>query len=196
MDIMTSSNIEDAGNKGLVTALQAVADALSLAAAFIAVLCMIAMTLLVLAEIVLASLSKGIPWLPSSTHIGWEYSGYLMGACFLLGAGMTFRAGLQIRVEALLRAGKGRFARLFEVASAFVGVAVSIFLAFALVNFALRTWGFGEVSQDSLTPLWIPQAVLALGAIIMALQMVVRLIASLTGRPLERPDLGAATAIE
>lgn len=193
---MTSSKIEDAGNKGLVTALQAVTDGLSLAAAFIAVLCMIAMTLLVLVEIVLASLSKLISFVPTSTHIGWEYSGYLMGACFLLGTGMTFRAGLQIRVEALLRAGKGRFAHAFEIASSFVGATVSIFLAYSLMNFTLRTWGFGEVSQDSLTPLWIPQAVLALGAIILALQMVVRLIASLTGHPLERSDLGAATAIE
>lgn len=193
---MTSSLNEDARSKGLVAALQAVADCLSLTGAFLAVLCMVAMTLLVLAEIVLAGVSRIIPSVPSTTHIGWEYSGYLMGACFLLGAGMTFRAGLQIRVEALLRAGKGRFSRVLETIASLAGAAVAVFVAMALVQFALRTWGYGEVSQDSLTPLWIPQAVLALGAVIMALQMLVRVLACLTGAPLDRPDLGAASAIE
>ncbi|SHN07201.1 TRAP transporter small permease [Roseibium suaedae] len=193
---MTSSLNEDARSKGLVAALQAAADCLSLTGAFLAVLCMVAMTLLVLAEIVLAGVSRIIPSVPSTTHIGWEYSGYLMGACFLLGAGMTFRAGLQIRVEALLRAGKGRFSRVLETIASLAGAAVAVFVAMALVQFALRTWGYGEVSQDSLTPLWIPQAVLALGAVIMALQMLVRVLACLTGAPLDRPDLGAASAIE
>lgn len=193
---MTSSLNEDASGKGVVAALQAASDRLSLAGAFLAVLCMITMTFLVLAEIVLAGLSKVILVLPSTTHIGWEYSGYLMGACFLLGAGMTFRAGLQIRVEILLRAGKGRYARALETVSTFAGATVAVFVAIALVRFALRTWGYGEVSQDSLTPLWIPQAVLALGSVIIALQMTVRLLACLTGAALDRPDIGAVSAID
>jgi len=193
---MTSSQTEDGGRIGRVAALQAAADALSLAAAGLAVMCLIAMTLLVLTEIVLGALSKLLPAVPATTHIGWEYSGYLMGACFMLGAGLTFRAGLQIRVSALLRAGRGTQARLLETVSALAGTAVSVFLAVALVRFTFRTLGFGEVSQDSLTPLWIPQAVLATGAVVLALQMVVRLIACLTGQTLERPDLGAASAIE
>jgi TRAP-type C4-dicarboxylate transport system permease small subunit len=133
---------------------------------------------------------------PSGIGIAWEYSAYLMGGAFLLGSGMTLRAGQQIRVELLLRAGGGRFARVLEMASCVVGSLVTVFLAYTLVELALRTYGFGEVSQDSFTPLWIPQAVLALGAVILALQMLARTVASFVGAPVDRPDLGAATAIE
>jgi TRAP-type C4-dicarboxylate transport system permease small subunit len=109
---------------------------------------------------------------------------------------MTLRAGQQIRVELLLRAGGGRLARPLELASCVVGTLVTVFLAYALVGLTLRTYGFGEVSQDSFTPLWIPQAVLSVGAVILALQMIARTLASFLGAPVERPDLGATTAIE
>jgi TRAP-type mannitol/chloroaromatic compound transport system permease small subunit len=82
------------------------------------------------------------------------------------------------------------------VASCIVGSLVTVFLAYTLVELTLRTYGFGEMSQDSFTPLWIPQAVLAVGAVILALQMIARTAASFLGVPVDRPDLGAATAIE
>lgn len=201
---MTSSPTEDAQKPGpgpdrppgWVAAFQAVADVFSLIGGGLAVLCLVALTLLVVTEIVVAGLAKIIPSMPSSIHIGWEYSGYLMGGCFMLAAGLTFRAGIQIRVEALLRAGKGRQARFLEVVSSAVAAFATCFLAFALIQFAIRTFGYGEVSQDSFTPLWIPQSVLALGAIILAIQMVARFLASLFGGPLERPELGATSAVE
>lgn len=181
---------------GLSAALQRAADRLSVAGALLAAACIVALTFLVLAEILVAMLSKFIPSMPSSIHVGWEYSAYLMGASFLLGAGMTLRAGLQIRVEMLMRAGHGRYARALEGLSSALGSAVSLFMAYTLVEFTLRTYRFGEVSQDSLTPLWIPQAVLAFGAIILALQMIARTLTCIAGQPVDRPDLGAATAIE
>lgn len=181
---------------GWVAALQRAADHLSVAGALLAAACIVALTFLVLAEIVVSIVAKIIPGMPNSIHVGWEYSAYLMGASFLLGAGMTLRAGLQIRVEMLMRAGHGRYARALEGISSALGSAVSLFLAYTLVEFTLRTYRFGEVSQDSLTPLWIPQAVLALGAVILAAQMVARTLTCLAGQAVDRPDLGAATAIE
>lgn len=196
---MTQTSVPASGTareNGLVAALQRAADRLSVAGAMLAAACIVALTFLVLAEIVVAIASKVIPDVPNSIHVGWEYSAYLMGASFLLGAGMTLRAGLQIRVEMLLRAGHGRYARVLEGISSALGSAVSLFMAYTLVAFTLRTYGFGEVSQDSLTPLWIPQAVLALGAIILAAQMVARTLTCLVGQTVDRPDLGAAAAIE
>jgi TRAP-type mannitol/chloroaromatic compound transport system permease small subunit len=185
-----------ARHPGIVAAVQAAADGLSLAGAYMAAACVVLLTMLVLVEIAVALLARLIPSMPSSIHIGWEYSGYLMGASFLLGAGMTLRAGQQIRVEMLMRAGGWRFAVEFESLSSGVGVLVTAFLAVALVRLTLRTYGFEEVSQDSLTPLWIPQAVLSLGAVILALQMAARFITSLSGQRVDRPELGASTAIE
>jgi TRAP-type mannitol/chloroaromatic compound transport system permease small subunit len=187
---------ESARESGIVAAVQTAADLVSIAAGFLAALCIVALTFLVLAEIFVALVARIVPSMPPSIHIGWEYSAYLMGASFLLGAGMTLRAGLQIRVEMLLRAGHGRYARAFETVASIIGAIVTVFLAVTMVTYTLRTWRFGEVSQDTGTPLWIPQAVLAVGAVVLALQLTTRVLACLTGRTLDRPGLGAATAIE
>jgi TRAP-type mannitol/chloroaromatic compound transport system permease small subunit len=158
--------------------------------------CITALTGLILAEIAVAFVARFVPSMPAGIGIGWEYSAYLMGGAFLLGAGMTLRAGQQIRVELLLRAGGGRFARYLEMASCVVGSLITVFLASTLVELTWRTFGFGEVSQDSFTPLWIPQSVLAVGAIVLAVQMITRTLASFVGAPVDRPELGAATAID
>jgi len=191
-----ASAVGPASERGMVAALQRAADRLATLGAMIAAGCIVGLTVLVLAEVAVALLSRVIPAVPNSIHVGWEYSAYLMGASFLLGAGMTLRAGQQIRVEMLMRAGHGRYARGLEAASSAVGTIVTALLAYTFVLFALRTYSFGEVSQDSLTPLWIPQAVLALGAVILSLQMTARMLCSLAGRQVDKPELGAATAIE
>lgn len=179
-----------------IAVLQGTADLLSQIGGWIAAGCILGLTGLVLAEIIVAFLARFIAALPSGIGIGWEYSAYLMGASFLLGAGMTLRAGLQLRVELLLRAGKGRIAALLELVSATIGSVLCVFLAINLARLTLRTYGYGEVSQGSFTPLWIPQAVLTVGAAILALQMLARLLACLAGQALERPEIGAITAIE
>lgn len=183
-------------SKGFTATLESVADWISLIAAFLAAACIIALTGLILAEIAVAFAARFIPAMPSGIGIGWEYSAYLMGGAFLLGSGMTLRAGQQIRVELLLRAKNGRYTRVMEILSALLGSVVTVFLAVTLVQFTYRTFLSGEVSQDSFTPLWIPQLALSVGAIVLAVQMVVRTILSLTNNPLDRPELGAATQIE
>lgn len=180
----------------LFALLQGSADALGSFGGWLAAGCLVGLTGLILAEIAVALVARVIPSMPSGIGIGWEYSAYLMGASFLLGSGMTLRAGMQLRVEILLRAGQRRFAAALEIASAFLGSAICLFLVIGLARMSLRTFGYGEVSQDSFTPLWIPQAVLTLGAAILALQMIARLFAALLGLALERPEIGAATSIE
>lgn len=192
---MTSASTLRASKRFTAT-LEGVADWVSLIAAFLAAACIVALTGLILAEIFVAFAARFIPSLPSGIGVGWEYSAYLMGGAFLLGSGMTLRAGQQIRVELLLRAKNGRYARVMEILSAFMGSVVTVFLAITLVQYTYRTFLSGEVSQDSFTPLWIPQVGLSVGATVLALQMVVRTIISLTSGPLERPELGAATQIE
>ncbi|MEJ8474252.1 TRAP transporter small permease subunit [Roseibium algae] len=182
--------------RGPAAALQRAADMLSLGAAWAAGICILMLTLLVLLDIFLAMLSGFIPSVPTSTGIGWEYSAYLMGSSFLLGSGMTLRAGLQLRVEVLLSAVGARMAHVFETLSAALGAAVTVSLTLWLSWFCYRTYNYGEVSQDSFTPLWIPQLVLAIGAAVLAFQMVARLISCIAGHPLNRTDLGAASAIE
>lgn len=182
--------------RGPVAALQGAADAVSLAGAWMAGFCIIGLTLLVLTDILLAFFSQYLSFVPSGTGIGWEYSAYLMGAAFLLGSGMTLRAGLQLRVELILSSKKAGLVRVLEIFSAALGCAVTSALAWWLWKFTLRTYGYGEVSQESFTPLWIPQAVLTLGAAMLAFQMLARLVTALAGQPVNNSRLGAASAIE
>ena len=190
-----SSNV-DGGQAGSFAVLERIADGLSFAAALLAAACLVALTGLILAEILLALLARFSTSVPTSIGVAWEYSAYLMGGSFMLGAGMTLRAGQQIRVELLLRARGGKYARYLEMASCAVGALITGFLAYTMIVYAVRSYASGEVSQDSFTALWMPQAFLAVGATTLALQMVVRTAASIAGRTVERPELGAATAIE
>lgn len=190
------SSSEKTERGGFPAALQRAADFSSLAGAWMAAACIGALTLLVLLDTLLALLSRYIPVVPTGTGIGWEYSAYLMGAAFLLGSGLTLRAGLQLRVELLMSAGSPRFARLLELLSSSLGTVVTVALTIWLARFTLRTYGFGEVSESSFTPLWIPRAVLTIGMGVLAFQMIARLITCLAGNEVNKPDLGAASAIE
>ena len=191
-----SSTRDDARAQNPSAMLYRIADGIALVAAFLAAACIVALTCLILAEISVAFLARFVPNMPAGIGIGWEYSAYLMGGAFMLGSGMALRAGQQIRVELLLRAGGGRFARLCELASCVLGSATTVFLAITMSQLTLRMFASGEASQDSFTPLWIPQSALTLGAIILAIQMLLRTLAWVTEARLERPELGAATQIE
>jgi TRAP-type C4-dicarboxylate transport system permease small subunit len=191
-----SSAHDDAHANNPVAVLHSIADGIALVAAFLAAACIVALTGLILTEISVAFVARFVPGMPAGIGIGWEYSAYLMGGAFMLGAGMTLRAGQQIRVELLLRAYDGRFARICELASCLVGTATTVFLAITMSQLTLRMLTSGEASQDSFTPLWIPQSALTAGAIILALQMILRTLASLMNARVDRPELGAATQIE
>lgn len=177
-------------------ALQRAADVVSLAGAWTAAACIAGLTLLVLLDTFLAFLSRHFEPVPASTGIGWEYSAYLMGAAFLLGSGLTLRAGLQLRVELLMATGQARLNWALEFFAALLGSLVTVSMTLWLLDFTLRTYGFGEVSESSFTPLWIPRAVLTLGMGVLAFQMVARLISCLAGDAVNKPELGAASAIE
>ena len=191
-----SSTIDDARATGPLAMLYRIADGVALAAGFLAAVCIAALTGLILAEIFVAFTARFVSFMPASIGIGWEYSAYLMGGSFMLGAGMTLRAGQQIRVEILLWIQKGRFVRVFELISSAIGLVITSFLAVTMCQLTVRMFSSGEVSQSSFTPLWVPQSVLAFGAIVLMLQMIIRTLVCLFGGRVDRPELGAATQIE
>lgn len=183
--------------RGYAAALQRAADIISIISAWAAGLCIAALTVLVLVDTFLAFASRYMfESVPSGTGVGWEYSAYLMGSAFVLGAGLTLRAGLQLRVEILISAGNELWGWVLELLSSTLGSFVTVTLTVWLFRFTLRNYGYGDVSQDSFTPLWIPQAVLTIGMAVLAFQMVARLLTCLTGGIVNRPSLGAISAIE
>lgn len=191
-----ASDIRGSAKGGAFAVLQRIADGIAVVATYLAALCLALLVAMVLAEVLLALLSRVFPKLPSGIGVAWEYSAYMMGISFLLGSGLTLRAGMHIRVELLLRSAGGRHARLYEFISGLIGAVFTVLFAWSLVAFTIQSYRSGQVSGDSLTPLWIPQAALAAGAIILALEMCVRLLAVIQREPLEDRSFGVATLPE
>ena len=177
-----------------VDAFQGLADRLALATTYVAAACLFALVLLVMAEVILGMLGRVFSGLPRDIPIAWEYSAYLMGASFMLGSGLTLRAGMHVRVELLLKGGRARLARQYELASSLIGSVVCLLLAWTFTAFALRSFMSNQLSQDSFTPLWIPQVPLAIGAIVLAIEMIARLLACIFGGPTENEAFRVATA--
>jgi TRAP-type C4-dicarboxylate transport system permease small subunit len=154
--------------------------------------CLITLTLLMLAEITVRALSNFIAWVPADIPVAWEYSSYLMAACFTFGAAMTLRAGGHIRVTLVL----GRLApgprRLMEVAASLVAMLFVGFLATAMVRFSWSAFERRQTSISSGTLLWIPEAVIAFGMVLLALQFLARFIQAVLGLPLEDHRIKAA----
>ena len=194
---MSASNGPAIAEKSMpqaVDAFQRFADWLALAATYLAAACLFALVTLVIAEVALGMLGRVFKGLPRDIPIAWEYSAYLMGAAFMLGSGLTLRAGMHVRVELLLKGGKARHARRYETISSLIGVVVCSLLAWTFTAFAIRSFMSNQLSQDSFTPLWIPQAPLAIGAIVLAIEMVARLLACLFGGPTENEAFRISTS--
>ena len=154
--------------------------------------CLVALTVLMLAEITVRALSNFISWVPADIPVAWEYSSYLMAACFTFGAAMTLRAGGHIRVTLVL----GRLApparRLMEIAAGLVATLFVGFLSIAMVRFSWGAFERGQTSISSGTLLWIPEAVIAFGMVLLALQFLARFIQAVLGLPLEDHRIKAA----
>ena len=183
-------------NAGPAEKLQEMVDKISLLSAYLAAGCLGLLTLLTLGQVACGLLSKVFDGFPSDIAVGWEYSAYLMGTAFMLGGGLTLRAGMQIRVELLLRAFGGRFRRPLEFLAAFMGAAFVSFLAWSLGKFAMASWSTGAVSGESLTPLWIPQAALTVGTTVYALHSIMQVIACMLDKPLINESFKVAGTTE
>ncbi|WP_419897800.1 TRAP transporter small permease subunit [Roseomonas sp. USHLN139] len=171
-------------------------DRIAAASGVFAMLCLVALLVLILAGIGRGLLGKINPEWSGEIEIAWEYSAYLMGAVFMFGAAAGLRAGSHVRVAILLaRAGRGP-TFVLEMLSTLIGLFVTGFMAWSLFNFTLRAFRNGQLSSGSLTPLWIPDAALALGALLLAMQMLVRLLRLLLGEATEDESLKAGSVTE
>jgi TRAP-type C4-dicarboxylate transport system permease small subunit len=129
---------------------------------------------------------------PADIPVAWEYSSYLMAATFTFGAAMTLRAGGHIRVTLLLGRLKPPARRLLEIAASLVAMLFIGFLAIAMARFAWAAFQHGQTSISSGTLLWIPEAVIAFGMVLLALQFLARCIQAWLGLPLEDHRIKAA----
>jgi len=152
-------------------------DRLSILGGWLAAICVLAILALIVGEV----LSRNV--LNVSLSFAWEYCTYFMGAAFMLGAGYALRAGAQIRVHVLLENLPRPLARACDIFATLLCFAIGVYLSYALLQLTWLSFERNSRSPDSETPLWIPQLMLATGAVIFALQLLARTARLFRGEP-------------
>lgn len=151
-------------------------DALYAVAAGLAAVCLLGILGVTLAQV--AARWAGVPFQGAT-----EYAGYLMAAASFLAFAHALNRGAHIRV-ALLAQVLGRHRRWLELWCLAVAFAASAYLAWFAVRMVYWSRRLGDVSQgQDATPLWIAQAPVAVGAVILATAFLDNLVTlALTGR--------------
>ena len=157
-------------------------DRFSVWAAALAAACLLSMAILMMGEVIARSAFA------QSLVFSWEFSGYLMGAAYLFGSAYTLRSNGHVRVSLLAEHVPPGVARGFDYFSTVVGIVVTAYILYALCDLTYSSFERDIVSfTPTQTPLIIPQGVLAVGALLLFLQMVARFIRLVRA---EEPDIG------
>jgi C4-dicarboxylate transporter, DctQ subunit len=154
-------------------------DRLTFAAGALGGLCLVGIFAFIFAEIVSRNLF-GV-----SLPFSWDYAAYMMGACFFLAAGATLKSGGHVRVTAIHDYLPRRGVLLLDACATVVGLLIAGAMIFAIGDMAYLSFMRGSAASSVVrTPLWIPQGVMTIGAVIFALQMLAQLLGILGGKPL------------
>lgn len=171
-------------------------DRLSRLDGWLGVLCLVSLTALMVAEVALRALSNVFDSVPADIPVAWEYSSYLMAACFTFGAAMTLRAGGHIRVTLVLARVSPAVRRGMEAVLAALGTFFCGFLTWAMAYFTWRSFDSGQTSVSSGTLVWIPQAFVTFGIVLLTIQFMARLLQAMFGLPLEDLRMRAGSVAE
>jgi len=115
-----------------------------------------------------------------STLIADEYSGYLFAWMTMLCFIFALRQDRMLKVETALRAIPLRGRNAAMLISGLVGLIVALVLAYATWQLLSINWLFGSVSlQPSRTPIWIPQMVMPIGFVLLAIAYLERFLLAL-----------------
>lgn len=172
---MTAASTNAAAPAALRAVLDAI-DRLSRLDGWIGGGCLLTLTTLMLCEVGTRFLSNFSDFFPASISIAWEYSSYLMAAAFTFGAAMTLRAGGHIRVMLLIGNAPPRLRQPLEIVAALFGLLFMTFLTYAMIRFCWGSYSRGQTSISSDTPIWIPQAAVTFGMLLLTLQFLARTI--------------------
>ncbi len=142
--------------------LRRVLDALYFAGGVIAALCLIAILVLIILQMLARWTGEVFPGAP-------DYAGYCMAAASFFAFAYALNHGAHIRVSIVLNAlSAGR--RWLETWCFLIGGAAATYLAYYAVKNTHLSWKLNDISQgQDATPMWIPQLPMAAGAILLAI---------------------------
>jgi TRAP-type C4-dicarboxylate transport system permease small subunit len=151
-------------------------DHVGAAAMVVSAVAVAAMAVLVTIEVLGRSLAS------VSTLVADEMAGYLLVVLTFFGLADSLRTGAFIRVEFVDHWLGARARRRLETVLLVVALAYTLFLAWDFWRLVMQSYRFGSTSlQVSRTPLWIPQACMAAGTTILALQLTSTMVRRLAG---------------
>ncbi len=100
-----------------------------------------------------------------------SYAGYLMAASTYLGLAHALSRGSHIRIETISKL-FGSFRIFIDLFAFAIGAAIASWFAWYCCNMVYTTFVLQDVSTDlDATPLWIPQATMAIGSVLFAIAM-------------------------
>jgi TRAP-type C4-dicarboxylate transport system permease small subunit len=112
------------------------------------------------------------------------YAGYAIAATLFLALPASLRHGDHIRVTMVLQKLSPRALNVFEYWCLAAASALSVFFAWYAVRMVWQSYVFHDVSAGAdATPMWIPQLLLALGVIGLAIAFIDALVSRMQGRP-------------
>ena len=148
-------------------------DALYLGAGVIAAVCLVAILLIIVSQMVARWTGAVFPGAAS-------YAGYAMAGASFLAFANALNRGAHIRVSILLNALARGPKRLIETWCFGLGAAIACYFTYYAYWFVFWSWKFKEVSQDQdATLLWIPQSVMVVGGAILSIALIDNLISVL-----------------
>ncbi|MGU9981576.1 TRAP transporter small permease subunit [Phreatobacter sp. HK31-P] len=163
---------------------------------WIGALCLLALTCLMLSEIIARAASNFLGIGPGVVPNAWEYSSYLMAAAFTFGAAMTLRGGGHIRVTLVVGNAGPRLKKVLEILSSAFAFAATSYLTVSMVMFTWSSYARGQVSISSGTAVWPPMVLVTIGIALLTLQFLARTIRAALDLPLEDPSMRASNPVE
>lgn len=135
---------------------------------------LIAIALCVLIQVCARLLGLVVPWTA-------EFAGYAMVASSFLALAHTFSTGGHIRVDLLLARLAGRVRWGAELLCLVLGNLVVGYFAWYVVVMTWQSYTFNDMGQGTFAvPLWIPQSLMALGIVALAILLLDNLIRFVT----------------
>jgi len=151
-------------------------DAIYRAAGALAGLFLVAICVIVSAQIVARQFGTIIPSAD-------QYAGFCLAATSFLGLAYSFRNGSHIRVTLFVRNATGLWGRILLSLALAVAAAILLVLAWHTIAMVIENFARNEVTSGLVPiPLWVPQVGMAVGVALFALSILEDLAYALTGR--------------
>jgi TRAP-type C4-dicarboxylate transport system permease small subunit len=158
--------------------LRRVLDAIYGTAAALAMLLLVAIACLVVAQMASRLLLVMLPGVD-------DFAGYCLAAATFLGLAPTFKAGAHIRVTLLSHLLAPRFLRPLDLLVLAIGIAFTAYFAYAAIDFVKDSYEFGELATAMVrTPLWIPRLAIPIGLVVLLIALLDEFVRVAQGGPL------------